>query len=163
MRHPALLTGLLATITLVGCSTTSESRASGQGPTTAATAASSSGPATSTDPDQPASATTIRFATGTTTVDVVIDTSSPAAREFLEMLPLTIPFEEFSGREKIGYLPRKLDTSGTPGSDPEDGDLISTTPRGATPGSTTTPPASATPTTSSTSADTTPPLSNSRD
>ncbi|GII05311.1 cyclophilin-like fold protein [Planobispora takensis] len=28
------------------------------------------------------------------------------------------------GREKIGYLPRKPDTEGSPGSDPEDGDLI---------------------------------------
>lgn len=32
--------------------------------------------------------------------------------------------KEFAGREKIGYLPRKLKSSGSPGSDPEDGDLI---------------------------------------
>ncbi|MFF4418305.1 cyclophilin-like fold protein [Streptosporangium sp. NPDC001559] len=32
--------------------------------------------------------------------------------------------EEFSGREKIGCLRRKLDTTGSLGSDPEDGDLI---------------------------------------
>ncbi|WP_372453598.1 cyclophilin-like fold protein [Acrocarpospora catenulata] len=38
--------------------------------------------------------------------------------------PLAISFEEFNGREKIGYLPRKLNTTGSPGSDPEDGDLI---------------------------------------
>ena len=40
------------------------------------------------------------------------------------MLPLTLRFEEFNGREKISYLPRPLDTTDTPGSDPEDGDLI---------------------------------------
>lgn len=33
-------------------------------------------------------------------------------------------FEEFNGREKIGYLPRELDTDGSPGHDPADGDLI---------------------------------------
>ena len=32
--------------------------------------------------------------------------------------------EEFRGREKIGYLSPKLATSGSPGTDPEDGDLI---------------------------------------
>ena len=40
------------------------------------------------------------------------------------MLPLTLQFEEFNGREKISYLPRPLDTTDTAGSDPEDGDLI---------------------------------------
>lgn len=45
-------------------------------------------------------------------------------RDFLSMLPLTLKLEEFNGREKIGYLPRKLKYSGSPGSNPEDGDLI---------------------------------------
>ena len=40
------------------------------------------------------------------------------------MLSLTLAFEEFYGREKISYLPRRLDTAGSEGSDPEDGDLI---------------------------------------
>ena len=40
------------------------------------------------------------------------------------MLPLTITLEEFAGREKISYLPRDLEHRGSPGSDPEDGDLI---------------------------------------
>ena len=40
------------------------------------------------------------------------------------VLPLTLRFEEFNGREKISYLPRPLDTTDAPGSDPEDGDLI---------------------------------------
>jgi hypothetical protein len=125
MRHPASFGILLTAVALVGCSTTSGSTASGQGkPTAAAPASSSAGPATSSGPSHPTEATTVRFAAGNTTVDVVIDTDSPAVREFLGMLPLKIPFEEFNGREKIGYLPRKLDTSRTPGSDPEDGDLI---------------------------------------
>jgi hypothetical protein len=40
------------------------------------------------------------------------------------MLPLTLTLEEFAGREKIGYLPRKLRHQGSPGSDPKHGDLI---------------------------------------
>jgi hypothetical protein len=46
------------------------------------------------------------------------------------MLPLELPIEEFNGREKIAYLPRELNHAGSPGSDPEDGDLIYYTPWG---------------------------------
>lgn len=40
------------------------------------------------------------------------------------MLPLTMTLEEYAGREKIGYFDRRLETKGSPGSDPEDGDVI---------------------------------------
>jgi hypothetical protein len=66
----------------------------------------------------------VRFSAGSTSVEVTIDQDNPAVRDFLSMLPLTLKLEEFAGREKIGYLPRKLAYSGSPGSDPEDGDLI---------------------------------------
>jgi len=39
-------------------------------------------------------------------------------------MPHTLSLEEFNGREKISYLPRELDIDGSPGFDPEDGDLI---------------------------------------
>lgn len=68
--------------------------------------------------------TVVRFTAGSTSVDVTIGQDNPAVRDFLSMLPLTLTLEEFAGREKIGYLPRKLTHSGSPGSDPEDGDLI---------------------------------------
>ncbi|MFF4615785.1 cyclophilin-like fold protein [Nonomuraea jabiensis] len=68
--------------------------------------------------------TMVRFSSKATSVDVTIDQDTPAARDFLSMLPLTLTFEEFAGREKISYLPRKLDHGGSPGSHPEDGDLI---------------------------------------
>ena len=57
-------------------------------------------------------------------MDVTIGEDNPAVRDFLSMLPLTITVEEFAGREKISYLPRKLRHRGSPGSDPESGDLI---------------------------------------
>jgi hypothetical protein len=74
--------------------------------------------------------TVVRFTSATTSVDVTIDEDSPATRDFLSMLPLTISVEEYAGREKISYLPRELNHEGTPGSDPEDGDLIYFTPWG---------------------------------
>ena len=55
---------------------------------------------------------------------MTIGQDNPAVRDFLSMLPLTLRLEEFAGREKISYLPRGLSHSGSPGSDPEDGDLI---------------------------------------
>ena len=68
--------------------------------------------------------TVVRFSSGETAVDVTIDQDSPAVRDFLSMLPLALTVEEFNGREKIADLPRELISAGTPGSDPDDGDLI---------------------------------------
>jgi hypothetical protein len=66
----------------------------------------------------------VRFSAGSQHVDVTIGEDSPAARDFLSMLPLSLTLEEFNATEKIAYLPRELDHAGSPGSDPEDGDLI---------------------------------------
>lgn len=74
--------------------------------------------------------TVVRFSTTDTAVDVIIGADSPATRDFLSMLPLTLSLEELSGREKIAYLPRQLEYAGTPGTDPENGDLIYFTPWG---------------------------------
>lgn len=68
--------------------------------------------------------TVVRFTAGSMSVDVTIDQDNPAFRDFLSMLPLTLTLKEFAGREKIGYLPRKLKYSGSPGSKPVDGDFI---------------------------------------
>lgn len=111
------------------------------------TACASTGPAaepgTSSGPDTAASAgqepatgggavvgTVVRFTSDDARVDVTIGEDSPAVRDFLSMLPLTLDVEELGGREKIVYLPRELDIEGSPGSDPEDGDLIYFTPWG---------------------------------
>ena len=66
----------------------------------------------------------VRFTSEATSVDVTIGSDSPAVRDFLSMLPLTLRLEEHAAREKIGILPRALSVDGSPGSDPEDGDLI---------------------------------------
>ena len=82
------------------------------------------------DVDDSVVGTVVRFTSDEAQVDVTIDEDTPAVRDFLSMLPLTLELEEFSGREKIAYLPRELDFEGTPGSDPENGDLIYYTPWG---------------------------------
>ena len=68
--------------------------------------------------------TVVRFNAGSTSVDLTIGEDNPTVRDFLSLLPLTMTLEEYAGREKIGYFERKLATQGSPGSDPEDGDLI---------------------------------------
>jgi hypothetical protein len=67
---------------------------------------------------------TVRFASGDVAVDVTITADNATTRDFLSLLPLTMTFEDFNDREKISYLPRELDTAGSPGHDPDDGDLI---------------------------------------
>jgi hypothetical protein len=68
--------------------------------------------------------TVVRFTSGSASVDVTIGEDNPTVRDMLSLLPATITLEELNGREKIGYFSRKLTTEGSPGSDPEDGDLI---------------------------------------
>jgi hypothetical protein len=68
--------------------------------------------------------TVVRFSGNDVHVDVTIRSNHPTRRHFLSMLPLRLNLEDFAGKEKIGYLPRRLRTKGSPGSDPEDGDLI---------------------------------------
>jgi hypothetical protein len=46
------------------------------------------------------------------------------ARDFVDLLPLTITLEDYSRTEKIYYLPKKLSTVGSPsGIDPAIGDI----------------------------------------
>ncbi len=47
----------------------------------------------------------MRFTSGETSVEVTIKPDNPTARDFLSMLPLTVPIEEFAGREKLADLP----------------------------------------------------------
>ena len=68
--------------------------------------------------------TVVRFSNESHQVDVTIGEDNPTVRDLLSRLPLTMQFEEYAGREKIGYFDPKLETEGSPGSDPEDGDLI---------------------------------------
>lgn len=130
MRLTKPAAGAAIALTLTACGTAPET-----GPVSSSPPTVSATPGTAPTPGAPASdetrgdeqgviGTVVRFTAGSESVDVTIGEDSPATRDFLGMLPLTLELEEFSGREKIAYLPRDLEHQGSPGSDPEDGDLI---------------------------------------
>lgn len=93
-------------------------------PSRSSEATDSPSPAPSPSSEKTVEGTVVRFTAGDASADVTIGADSPATRDFLSMLPMTLELEEFNGREKIGDLPRELHWQGSPGSAPEDGDLI---------------------------------------
>jgi hypothetical protein len=128
VKSTAASGAVLVSLTIAGCGAPAPQDASSDAARPATTLASTATPSTSASGSesegQQVTGTVVRFSAGTTSVDVTIGESNPAVRDLLSMLQLTLTLEEFAGREKIAYLPRKLEHSGSPGSDPEDGDLI---------------------------------------
>lgn len=57
----------------------------------------------------------VRLISGGGEAIAVLD-DTPAARDFLSMLPLELTFKDYDRTEKISYLPRKLATQGSPSS-----------------------------------------------
>ena len=85
----------------------------------------------STDPgEEQIVGTVLRFTSQRTSVEVTVGEDNPTVRDLLSVLPMEASFEEFNGREKIAYPARQLETAGSPGSDPENGDLIYFSPWG---------------------------------
>ena len=120
-RRLLLIGSVAALLVLAGCTAPVSPGTGSPPPAAAANATSATGP---TPAEAGAEMVLVRFTSGETSVDVSINPSNPTARDFLTLLPLTLPVTEFAGREKLGQLPRDLETAGSPGSDPEDGDLI---------------------------------------
>lgn len=112
-------------LTLAGCTAPIDAEQSP--PTIGATSPTAQAPTPTIAPSPPEPAapeeTVVRFSSDGTVVDVTIAPDSPAASDFISMLPLTLTVEEYGGREKISYLPRSLDTSTSAGSTPVVGDL----------------------------------------
>lgn len=123
---------------LAACSApASETQGPGRAPaqTTTPSAAVTPRPtpeSTTTDTDVPLEVvgTVVRFSGGGRVIDVTLEEDNPTTRDLLSRLPTTIRLEEFAGREKIGYPSPGLTVEGSPGSDPEDGDLIYFSPWG---------------------------------
>ena len=136
VRYVAPLAAVSTVFSLAGCGGSDGTPSPTVAPLSSATPPFASGSAPGTPSTPPAASAgsadastevvgaVLRFSAGLTAVDVTIDEDNPAVRDFLSMLPLTLTLEEFAGREKIAYLPRELAHGGSPGSDPEDGDLI---------------------------------------
>lgn len=127
-RHHQIIVLILAAVFVAACAPTSTSTPLSTAVLSTSTSAPVTPPSSSSGTPgggtNQAVGTVVRFTAGSTSVEVTIDQDNPAVRDFLSMLPLTLTLEEFAGREKIAYLPRELAHAGSPGSDPEDGDLI---------------------------------------
>lgn len=126
----ALATALIGPLLLAGCSDPDTDEPGTSSPSSSPSrskeattnpSASASSPASS---DASVEGTIVRFTAEAEMLDVTIGEDTPATRDFVSMLPMTLTLEEFNGREKIADLPRELQWEGSPGSDPEDGDLI---------------------------------------
>ena len=119
--------GLLVLVAQTGCGSDGTDDASpGENEAAASSAQPASPPATDAAeaPAREIVGAIVRFSSRAGAVDVTIGEDSPAVRDFLSTLPLTLTLEEHAGREKIAYLPRELRHSSSSGSDPENGDLI---------------------------------------
>ena len=118
------MTGALALLlTVIACSST-DSAPAREGPASAPTASSPAG-SISPEPDQTTEESTmqitITFAGERLTATL---TDSPAARDLLAQLPVTVDMVDHGGVEKTGPLPQPLSLDGQPdGADPEPGDL----------------------------------------
>ncbi|WP_087096541.1 cyclophilin-like fold protein [Nocardiopsis sp. JB363] len=122
-----LTAGLLSALVLAGCSDgpdTGETATAPPNQSAEATSTPSGSASSPSSSDVRFEGTIVRLSVGAETVDVTIGEDTPATRDFVSMLPMTLTLEEFNGREKIADLPRELEWEGSPGSDPEDGDLI---------------------------------------
>ena len=53
----------------------------------------------------------VRFDAVDRSIDVTL-VDNPATRDLVSMLPLSLPFEDLSGQEKVAYFPRELDVGG---------------------------------------------------
>jgi len=146
----ALPLGVVVAALLAGCAGAPAGGPGGAGSSSASASASASAPAgpaadasgtpettpetTAADRDasaeRPVVGTVLRFTGGGQVVDVTLDEDNPTSRDLVGRLPTTVRFEEFAGREKIAYPAPALAIEGSPGSDPEDGDLIYFSPWG---------------------------------
>lgn len=136
MKRPGVLhavVGVLVIAAMTACAPTPNATpADPPVPSATPTAPATAEPPSAAVAEEPAPivGTVVRFTSDRTSVDVTIGEDSPGVRDFLSLLPTQLTFEEFNGKEKISYLPRELNYEGSPGSDPEDGDLIYFTPWG---------------------------------
>ncbi|MBB3038075.1 hypothetical protein FHU29_002524 [Hoyosella altamirensis] len=121
--HQALLVGA----GLTACSgTPTDSSAPVESPTEDAGASDET---TSTAPDE-AAGTIVRFTAGDVVVEAVIVEENPTTRSFIAMLPMTLTFSDFGGKEKVASLTGDFDYTDAEGLNPRAGDLFSYMPWG---------------------------------
>ncbi|WP_457973367.1 cyclophilin-like fold protein [Arthrobacter sp. D1-17] len=74
--------------------------------------------------------TVVRFTADDAVLEVVIDEDNPTTRSFLPMLPMTLAFSDYGGKEKVATPTREWNFTDTEGLDPKVGDLFSYKPWG---------------------------------
>ncbi|WP_326743066.1 cyclophilin-like fold protein [Streptomyces sp. NBC_01768] len=103
-------------LAVTACSSDAQDNAPAATPSAAASAEQQD--ATASTPSPPSQRSTsmnqkVRVTLDGRPVDATLNTS-PAARDFAKLFPLTLDLEDFHSTERIADLPRKLDTSGAP-------------------------------------------------
>lgn len=94
------------------------------------TSAPSTPPPAPEQPEEDVVGTVVHFTAGETVVEVTIVEDTPTTRDFLSMLPMTLPFEDYAGMETITYPEREFDYTDAEGMTPRVGDLFSYRPWG---------------------------------
>lgn len=128
----------LAAVVLAGCATQAEEdpaasalpSATSASPPASEPAVTATPSASETPSENGVVGTVVHFTTGDTVVDVVIEEDSPTTRSFLAMLPMTLKFSDYGGKEKIATPTGEWDFTDAEGLDPEVGDLFSYKPWG---------------------------------
>lgn len=65
----------------------------------------------------------IRISSGDTVLTATM-LDNATSRDFVSLMPITLMLKDYTGKEKVSDLPRKLSTQGAPsGSDPSAGDI----------------------------------------
>jgi hypothetical protein len=123
-----------AMLLLAACSADSTPTTPAATPTTDGSTSPTSSREAAPEPstEQGMAETRARFTAGNAEIIVRI-ADNPTSRDFVSMLPLTLDFEDFAGREKISDLPRELTTEGSTGTAPANGDLTYFVPWGNLP------------------------------
>lgn len=80
--------------------------------------------------DQGVVGTVVHFTADDAVIEVVIDKDNPTTRSFLAMLPMTLAFSDYGGKEKVATPTGEWDFTGTNGFAPKVGDLFSYKPWG---------------------------------
>ncbi|MFF1553254.1 cyclophilin-like fold protein [Rhodococcus erythropolis] len=123
--------GLAAAIILASCDASPEENlatSASPSPSESSDTAAPSAPKISTEDS--VEGTTVHFAAGDVIVSVVVDEDNPTTRSFLAMLPMTMEFADFGGKEKVATPTANWDFTDAEGLNPQVGDLFSYMPWG---------------------------------
>jgi hypothetical protein len=86
-------------------------------------------PAT-TDRSESVAGTVVHFTAGDVVVEAVIEEDNPTTRSFVAMLPMTLEFSDYGGKEKVATPSGALDYTDAKGLNAQEGDLFSYMPWG---------------------------------